>query len=56
MGIDRARAVVVEDSDGIAAALDAAMEAATASVRDPWLEREAPKTENQFAAPIPVEA
>jgi nitrite reductase (NADH) large subunit len=56
MGIDRARAVVVEDSEGIAAALDAAMEAATASVRDPWLEREAPKTENQFAAPIPVEA
>jgi nitrite reductase (NADH) large subunit len=56
MGIDRARAVVVDDSDGIAAALDAAMEAATASVRDPWLERQAPKTENQFAAPIPVEA
>jgi nitrite reductase (NADH) large subunit len=56
MGIDRARAVVVDDSDGIAAALDAAMEAATASVRDPWLERETPKTANQFAAPIPVEA
>jgi nitrite reductase (NADH) large subunit len=56
MGIDRARAVVVDDSDGIAAALDAAMEAATASVRDPWLERNAPKTANQFAAPIPVEA
>jgi nitrite reductase (NADH) large subunit len=56
MGIERARAVVVEDSDGIASALDAAMDAATAAVRDPWLERVAPKTANQFAAPIPVEA
>jgi nitrite reductase (NADH) large subunit len=56
MGIDRVRAVVVEDSDGIAADLDAAMEAAAASVRDPWLERARPKTPNQFAAPIPVEA
>jgi nitrite reductase (NADH) large subunit len=56
MGIDRARAIVVDDSDGIAAALDAAMEASTAAVRDPWLERAKPKTANQFAAPIPVEA
>jgi nitrite reductase (NADH) large subunit len=56
VGIDRARAVLIDDSDGIAAALDAAMEAATASVRDPWLERGAPKTANQFAAPIAVEA
>jgi nitrite reductase (NADH) large subunit len=56
MGIDRVRAVVVEDADGIAAELDAAMEAATASVRDPWLERAKPKTPNQFAAPILVEA
>jgi nitrite reductase (NADH) large subunit len=46
----------VEDSDGIAAALDAAMEASTAAVRDPWLERAKPKTANQFAALIPVEA
>jgi nitrite reductase (NADH) large subunit len=56
MGIDRTRAVVVEDSDGIAAALDAAMEASTAAVRDPWLERTKPKTANQFAALIPAEA
>jgi nitrite reductase (NADH) large subunit len=48
--------VIVDDSDGIAQALDAAMEAATAAVRDPWLERAAPATPNQFAAPIPVEA
>jgi nitrite reductase (NADH) large subunit len=56
MGIERVRAVIVEDSDGIADALDAAMEASVASVSDPWLERTARKTENQFASVIPVEA
>jgi nitrite reductase (NADH) large subunit len=56
VGIDRARAVLVEDSDGIAAALDAAMAASAAAVRDPWQERSAPATENQFASIIPVEA
>jgi nitrite reductase (NADH) large subunit len=56
VGIDRARAVLVEDSDGIAEALDAAMAASAAAVRDPWKERSAPATENQFASIIPVEA
>jgi NAD(P)H-nitrite reductase large subunit len=57
MGIERVRAVVVDDSEGIAAELDAAIDASTAAaVKDPWLERDAPKTANQFAAPIPVEA
>ncbi len=55
MGIERARAVMVEDSEGIAATLDAAMDASCASVRDPWKEREAPKTANQFASLLPVE-
>ena len=55
MGIERARAVVVEDSEGIAAMLDAAMDASCASVKDPWKEREAPKTANQFASLLPVE-
>ena len=55
MGIDRARAVVVDDSEGTAAALDAAMDASCASVRDPWKEREAPKTPNQFASLVPAE-
>jgi nitrite reductase (NADH) large subunit len=56
MGVERIRAVIVADSDGIGAALDAAMEASVSATYDPWLEADAPKTANQFAAPIPVEA
>jgi len=55
VGIERARAVLVDDCDGIAEALDAAMDASCAAVKDPWKERAAPKTENQFASLIPVE-
>ncbi len=55
VGIERARAVLVDDCDGIAGALDAAMDASCAAVKDPWKERAAPKTENQFASLIPVE-
>ncbi len=56
VGIERVRAIVVDDSDGVAAALDAAIDASCASVRDPWQERAAPKTANQFASLIPAEA
>ena len=57
MGIDRVRAVVVDDSDGIAEALDAAIDLSTATInKDPWREGKKNKTANQFAAPIPVEA
>jgi nitrite reductase (NADH) large subunit len=56
VGIDRVRAVVVDDADGIAATLDAEMERSVAATSDPWKERDTPKTENQFAALIPVEA
>jgi nitrite reductase (NADH) large subunit len=55
MGIERARAVVVDDSDGIADALDAAIDASCAVTRDVWKERAAPKTENQFASLIVAE-
>ena len=54
VGIERARAVVVEDSEGIVAALDAAMAASRAAVSDPWKERDAPKTANQFASLVPA--
>ena len=55
MGIERARAVVVDDSEGIGHALDAAMDASCAAVKDPWKERDQPKTENQFASLLPAE-
>jgi nitrite reductase (NADH) large subunit len=56
MGIERVRAVIVDDSEGIAAELDAAMATARAAVKDPWKEADAPRTANQFASRIPVEA
>ncbi len=52
VGLERIRAVVVDDADGIAAELDAAMEQSIAAVRDPWKEATAPKTPNQFASLI----
>ncbi len=56
IGIERIRAVVVDDSEGWGARFDAAIEAAIAAYRDPWKDGEAPRTENQFASLIPVEA
>ena len=49
LGLERIRAVVVEDSDGIVGALDAAMAKSIAAARDPWREAASPKTANQFA-------
>jgi hypothetical protein len=40
--------VVLDDSDGIAGALDAALEKSIAATFDPWTERARPKTANQF--------
>lgn len=55
VGIERVRAVVVDDSDGIAGELDAEMERSVQAATDPWKEASKPKTENQFASLIPVE-
>ncbi len=55
MGLERARAVLVDDSDGIADRLDAAIAAASAAVKDPWKERDAPRTTNQFATLVEAE-
>ena len=49
VGLERIRAIVVDDSDGIVADLDAAMERSIAAVTDPWKEAAVPKTANQFA-------
>ncbi|MEU8419484.1 nitrite reductase large subunit NirB [Micromonospora sp. NPDC048835] len=54
LGIDHIRAVVVDDGDGIAARLDAAMDASVAAYRDPWLERRDPVTPGQFRTSLPL--
>ncbi|MDQ6869496.1 MAG: nitrite reductase large subunit NirB [Pseudomonadota bacterium] len=54
IGIERIRAVVVEDCEGLGAALDAAMQASVDAAYDPWKEATAPKTVNQFASVIPA--
>ena len=51
VGIDRIRAVVVEDCDGIAQRLDAAIQSSIDAYVDPWREGERPVTPGQFAAP-----
>jgi nitrite reductase (NADH) large subunit len=55
MGVERVRAVVIDDADGIAEALDAAMDKSCAeALKDPWKEATVPKTANQFADLIPA--
>ncbi len=51
-GIEKLRAIIVDDSENIAARLDAAIEQTIAGYRDPWLEAAAPATPNQFASEI----
>jgi nitrite reductase [NAD(P)H] large subunit len=54
IGIERIRAVVVDDADGIAADLDAAMAASVAAYHDPWQERREPVTPGQFRTSLPL--
>ena len=54
VGIDRIRQIVVDDADGIAAELDAAMAASVAAYRDPWKERAQPATPGQFRTSLPL--
>ena len=54
IGLERIKAVVVEDSEGLCAGLDASMQKSIDACVDPWLEAKAPKTPNQFASVIPV--
>src|SRR5580704_5956391 len=56
LGIERIRSVVVEDSEGLAAELDSAMQASVEAAYDPWKEGAAPKTPNQFSSVIPAES
>ncbi|HEY0002448.1 MAG TPA: (2Fe-2S)-binding protein, partial [Actinoplanes sp.] len=54
VGIEKIRAVVVDDAEGIAADLDAAMAASVAAYRDPWKERSEPATPGQFRTSLPL--
>jgi nitrite reductase (NADH) large subunit len=57
VGLDHVRDVVLNDSLGIAADLDRAMQASVEAVaisKDPWKEGQEPKTANQFAETIPA--
>jgi len=55
VGIDRLRAVVVDDSEGIAERLDAAIQSAVDAYVDPWQERAHPMTPGQFRTSLPLE-
>jgi nitrite reductase (NADH) large subunit len=54
MGIDKIRAVVVEDSDGIAARLDAAIQASIDAYQDPWEAAYNAPRPTEFASLLPV--
>ncbi|MGO8671165.1 MAG: nitrite reductase large subunit NirB [Capsulimonadaceae bacterium] len=56
IGIDKIRAVVVDDAEGIAARLDAAMQEAVDAYVDPWARSLAPDMAGRFAMTLPVEA
>jgi nitrite reductase (NADH) large subunit len=52
VGIARIRAVVVDDAEGLAAALDAEMEASVGAYVDPWNEAAKPVHPSQFVSLI----
>jgi nitrite reductase (NADH) large subunit len=55
IGIDHIRAVVVEDSEGIARRLDAAVQEHVATYVDPWTGGTDPVTPGQFRTALPLE-
>jgi nitrite reductase (NADH) large subunit len=54
VGIERIRAIVVEDSDGIATGLDARMKKSVDSYRDPWSEGRNGAESQQFRPSLPL--
>jgi nitrite reductase (NADH) large subunit len=51
-GIDKLRAIIVQDSEKIASSLDSAIAKSIAAYKDPWLEATTPATVNQFASEL----
>jgi len=56
LGIATLQKILIEDSEGIAARLDEAMQASVDAYVDPWREAEEPAHPTQFASLIPVSA
>ena len=54
IGIEKIRAVIVEDSEGIAAELDAAIQASIDAYEDPWEEAYTASRPSEFASLLPV--
>ncbi len=52
MGIETIRAIVMHDSEGIAARLDEALQASIDAYTDPWLEADTPVHPRQFATVV----
>jgi nitrite reductase (NADH) large subunit len=55
IGIERLRAILIEDSEGQAARLDQEIEAAVAAYSDPWAEGRQPYEPTQFTGAAPVQ-
>lgn len=56
VGIDHLRSVIVDDSEGLGAQLDEAMQVSIDNYVDPWTERGDPFTPGQFRTSLPLEA
>ncbi|HEY4086695.1 MAG TPA: nitrite reductase large subunit NirB [Bryobacteraceae bacterium] len=54
LGIERVRAVVVEDSEGIAERLDREISESKAAYKDPWKDAWLPQNDKQFASLLPI--
>jgi nitrite reductase (NADH) large subunit len=54
VGIERIRAIVVDDSEGIGAELDARMQKSVDSYRDPWGEDRKPNASTNFRSSLPL--
>jgi nitrite reductase (NADH) large subunit len=54
VGIEKIRAVVIDDAEGLAAGLDARVQKSVDSYRDPWLEGRQPVEVGQFRTSLPL--
>jgi nitrite reductase (NADH) large subunit len=55
LGIEKLRAILVDDAEGICARLDAEIKAAADAYADPWREAVKPVHPSQFVSALPVE-